>query len=250
MEQTYEEKETPSQYLHMTRHADGKMLPISSEKEVRTSPSPSTDPIGANASPSSSNLTGPTFNLAHSPSFPWRNVLVSGSNGTPTYYAEISEATPGKPDILLHQRDKSGSIVARTYFRLNRNTVTGLGPSDLESTWIVLKRSAFYSIGAFTFSHEGRGFRIERTHSADHGVEGVKKAGMGSFRVMEKCEGGDKVVAVYVEAMLHPAWMKGSLRFAGGVREEFVVLVVMGVVGWREKMRRRAAYAPQVGGGG
>jgi len=223
------------------------------EKELAYSPSVSSDDrsiaISSSLPAQTSHLTGPSYNLNHT-SFPWRNVTITHLSGAAAYHVEVSEATPNKPDILLRAPDRDGRVVGRNYFRLKRSMRIGIGESELDSQWVELKQSSMIKLTTFAFSFDGRDYLMSRTHSAADGVNGANKVGMGSFKVVEKAGKGERVVAVYVEGMLHPAWMKGTVRFVEGLGEDLEKVVLMGFVGWREKMRRRAAYAGQPGGGG
>lgn len=217
------------------------------EKEL-ASPVPSTSSLDNSTLPTNAR----TLTLHHA-SFPWRNVNISTATGTPAYFAEISEATSKKPDILLRRPDRDGACVGRSHFRLSRSMRLCLGEGELETEWVELKSSALFSKGAFEFVFQGREYRLQRTHATEHGVEGLQKASLSHFKVVEV--GSEEVVAVYVSETYHPARMKGALRLGEGVEVggDLEVLVVMGVVGWREKMRRRAAYsgnAGSAGGGG
>lgn len=126
----------------------------------------------------------------------------------------------------------------------------GIGEGELDAEWVELKSSALFSKGAFDFVFRGREYRLQRTNSPEHGVEGPQKASLSHFKVVEV--GRREVVAVYVSETYHPARMKGTLRLAEKVEagSGLEVLVVMGVVGWREKMRWRAAYSGNAGNGG
>lgn len=69
----------------------------------------------------------------------------------------------------------------------------------------------------------------------------MQKASLSRFTALEV--GSADVVAVCVSETYYPAQIKGVLRLGVGVEVcgWLQVLFVMGVVGRREKMRRRAA---------
>lgn len=185
----------------------------------------------------------------HHAGFPWRAVNITSTSGQPLYHAEISEATPKKPDVLLRAPDKNGASVARSHFRLSRSMRVGIGQREVDTDWVELNTSAVFSKGSYGFTYGGREYRLSRTKASEHGVEGMNKANLNNFKVVE-VGGSEEVIAVYVSETWHPGWMKGVLTLREGVSGQLELLVVMGVVGWREKMRRRAAYSGSGGNGG
>lgn len=127
----------------------------------------------------------------------------------------------------------------------------GLGRSELDAAWTELMSSGF----GYDFRHVGRRYRLQRTHSREDGVEGVmRKMNVNHFKVVEV--GSDaagkkgEAVAVYVSETFHPGWMKGTLTLREGVDATLETLIVLGVLGWRETMRRRAAYSGGAGNAG
>lgn len=231
----------------------------------------------------------------HHAAFPWRSVNITspGSTQKSTYHAEISEATPKKPDILLRSPGREGAGVGRAHFRLARSMQMGVGPSEHDGCdagggeagiqWTEFKTSGVLTKGWFDFEWQGKWYRLCRTRAREYGVGGVQRGNWNHFKVVEigphrgadlkygadpaseGVEGGDndgesdpgqrtgeKPVAVYVSETFHPYRMKGTLMLRGDVEAGGPLerLIVMGVVGWREKMRRRAAYSGAGGYGG
>lgn len=222
-----------------------KQLVINDEELAPPSPLPPTD---LEDTPASSSLRNGKHLKFHHASFPWRNVNITSISGTPAYYAEISEATPKKPDILLRSPDRNGAGVGRSYFRLTRSMRAGIGEDELSAGWVEFKSSSLISKGSFDFVFEGRNYCLQRTRSSENGVEGLHKISLANFKVVDI--ESRELVAVYASETFHPAWMKGMLTLREGVSRELELVIALGVVGWREKMRRRAAYSGHGGGGG
>lgn len=239
--------------------------------------------------PSALNPTTTRTLTFHHAGFPWRSVNITSpdSNQKSAYYAEISEATPKKPDILLRSPGREGAGVGRAHFRLARSMQMGVGPCDGGDAgvgeggmqWTEFKTSGVLTKGWFDFEWQGKWYRLCRTRAREYGVEGMQRGNWNHFKVVEVGRhpvtdsisgphgtgdddgdsdsdlgqgAGEKPVAVYVSETFHPYRMKGTLMLrvdveAGGPLER---LIVMGVVGWREKMRRRAAYSGAGGHGG
>lgn len=235
----------PPRYEDVTPTSSHQNLPIAKEDIDTLSRAPTP-------------LPGNTKTLKfHHASFPWRHVNVLHPSGTAAYYAEISEASPKRPDVLLRAPGRDGAAVGRSHFRFSRSMRVGIGPDDLNAEWIELKSTSLLSKRGFEFEYRGRGYRLQRTHAKENGVDGVlRKVNLNHFKVVDvgpangSGEGGEEVVAVYVSETFHPGRMKGTLTLREGAEEGLEVLIVLGVVGWREKKRRRAAYSSHGGGGG
>lgn len=224
--------------------------PILNEKHLASPPSSPSSSTSLEELPTTTALPNGKELKFHQASFPWRSVnITSSTTGQPLYYAEISAATPKKPDVNLRSPDRNGASVARSHFRLSRSMRAGVGSDDLDLEWTEFTSSPLISKGSYDFVFAGKTYRLQRTHSTAHVVgSGLQKANLNHFKFVDVESGS--LVAVYVSKTYHPARMIGTLTLKHGLERELEVLIVLGVVGWREKMRRRAVYYGSNGGGG
>lgn len=186
------------------------------------------------------------FSLEHD-GFPWRDVTVNRPDGSVAYFADISEFKPNGPDVSIHSGGKEGVLVGVAHFRWSRSIRAGLGSDLLAMEWVDLKRGGTMTSKRFDFEYRGERYSLRRTSDPKHGVKGMGKVLMANYQIVR--EGSGEVVGYYTNETM-PGRKKGDLCLAEGISRELEILVVLGVVSWREKSRRRATRSAAAAGGG
>lgn len=176
---------------------------------------------------SSSNLGGRTFTTDNG-NFPWRNVTIL-ENGTPIYFADVSQYTPKTPDMVWHSGNKSGPVIGHTFIHVGPQSIQcGIGPEETAMKWFELKRSGFAHNKSYEVERDGRRYVICRSN------RGPKS---GQYHVWDAQT--KEVVATHVSEFKFGSMRRQkTLTFKSGVDEELQLLLVMAMSAWREKSRR------------
>lgn len=217
---------TPSTY---TKQWDSNLQKVESSDFSISSGDTTQDLKGATALQKElpSSLGGRTLTTDNG-SFPWRDVTIL-ENGSPLYFADVSQYTPKTPDMVWHAGNKSGPLVGHTYIHIApRSIKCGIGPEDTSMTWFELKRGGFAHTKNYQVEWNGRTYVICRSNS------GPKS---GQYHVLDSQT--KDVVATHVSEFKFGSMRRNkTLTFKPDVDEELQLLLIMGLSAWREKSRR------------
>jgi len=182
--------------------------------------------------------------------------LIKDSDGHAVYYVDFSQFT-SQPDVEVHAGDSLESpIVAVARFRWSRHLQLGLGDaSDPNSmTWEEMRNASAIRHKQYRFEvtdDDGRrrGFFWKRTHNEQHGVEGIlSKMSIENHKLVDEETGA--VLAVYLENGVKSWKKKGKLQIQRGTwADENQTIVVLGICGLLEKIKRRIQRSANGGGG-
>ena len=186
---------------------------------------------------------GKALSFNHTDSFQLsRDMTIIQDGGAPVYYADVSEFTRHKPDVILRRGDKDGPVLAASFFGWGKFRL-GLGSDDISMIWTELKRGGSFMSKRYTFEWEGKPYILQRAKSEDTRVTGWSRLMLTHFKVVQ-ADTGD-VLALYISNKIGKK--KGTMRLKSGLAENLEILCVLAVASWRDKIRREQ---PKGGGGG
>ena len=188
-------------------------------------------------------LNGKIFTFYSGSSFPWTDMKILEDNDRVAYYAEVSEFTRNKPDIILHRGARSGSVCAHSFFGwFTRSFKCGMGPDETSMQWVEFKKGSFGK-RRFEFHWDGRTYVLQAATSAETNVSGAARLMLTHFKIID-AESGE-MIALYVSEKI--GGKKGTLSLKASLCGDLELLCVLGVASWRDKIRRRQ---PKGGGAG
>ena len=161
----------------------------------------------------------------------------------PANYAEISEITPGQPDITLHMGDRDGPVVAASWYRWS-SFKCSLGPDQFSMHWIEMKRGGVFA-KHYTFDWEGRTYRLQHAKSSETKATGLARVLCTQFKVIEEDSG--EMVALYISEAV--GLKKGTMKLKPNLGWDFEISCVLAFASWRDKKRRDQPEGLDAGGG-
>ncbi|KAK3057995.1 hypothetical protein LTR09_001072 [Extremus antarcticus] len=178
-------------------------------------------------------LKGRELTFKHATKFRVEVCILEGQSQL--YFAQICSLGK-KPDVILHSGLKDGPVLAAAHYRWGRDVIVGLGQDELSMTWYAFKRChPFIEKRGFTFEWQGSNYLLQRATSSDHKATGAGRFLLTHFKVVEEATG--ELVALYVSQPTGKT--KATLKMKAGMNEELQLLCIVGVVSWRDKIRRR-----------
>lgn len=176
--------------------------------------------------------------------------LIKDSDDQAVYYIDFSRFTH-QPDVEVHAGNGPESpIVAVARFRWSRHMQLGLvDTSDPNSmTWEEMRNAGVFSRSQYRFEvadngGRRRGFLWKRTHNERDGVKGIRSKMSGeNFKLVDEATG--TVLAFYLDDSFKSWRKKGRLQILRGTwADENQTIVVLGICGLLEKVKRIQAYA-------
>ncbi|KAK5172065.1 uncharacterized protein LTR77_003702 [Saxophila tyrrhenica] len=203
------------------------------EKQQQSSCSQDRESLEPLSETALANLNGPELTIKRTGALK-ADVAIFNDQQQQLFFADIC-AYGKKPDITLHQNTKEGPVVAAAHYRYGRSVNVGIGPDDLSMTWVELKRRNVLETRGFTFVWNDTVYALRRATFEDHGSTGAGRLLLTHFKVVEEATG--EMIALYVSKPVGKT--KGTLRLKSKLSGELNVLCIVGVIAWRDKIRRR-----------
>lgn len=187
--------------LSKTRAEQLEASDISSSDENIDSPPPATG-----VSNQTDGVGGRTFTTDNG-GFPWRDVTIL-ENGSPVYFADVSQYTRNTPDMVWYYRDKNGPVVGHTFTHWIRSIKCGIGPDETSMEWVEMQRGGFANSKRYQFEWDSRSYLLCRSNF------GGKS---GQYHVLD--EERKDVIAKHEAKLTFRTRRNKTLTFAPGIDE-------------------------------
>ena len=182
-----------------------------------------------------SELKGRSFTFKSATNFGCRDISVFEENKL-LFFADLF-TWKAPPDVRLHREDPEGPVAGIIHLRWTKKAPkVGLGSDELSMDWIEMKRTRSWAKGCKQrFEWGGKTYMISRLNETERAVFGVKQGLRVHFKVVE--EASAVPMAVYLSGTAFKA-RKAELKMKEGLSEELSTLIVLGIIAWREILRR------------
>ncbi|KAF2486546.1 hypothetical protein BDY17DRAFT_81036 [Neohortaea acidophila] len=169
------------------------------------------------------------------------------NNTAPIYYCSVARMGINKPDILLQSGAKGGPVAGASHYRSSRSIICGVGADETSMIWTKLQHVGFLS-GHFEFDWQGRKYALRRASGEEIGASALRSLVGLQFKVVDEATG--RIVALFVSHSAVGRRRPATLKFVEGLEAEFETVVVLGVLSWKDKIRRTRARGAAAGGAG